>query len=108
MSWIGLDPRKSFFTPLDLIPFVGPILKIRKGVKVAQAAYNLGRLGSTGHGGIRGLKLAAKTKHVRKNLGIGVSGLAWDSFVAYQLTRRDLVHPSSSSPTRTIQDYLRR
>lgn len=112
MSLIGLDPRTSFFTPLDLIPFVGPILKIRKGVRVAQAAYNLGRAGRTGSRA-RGLSMAAKTKSVRMDLGMGVPGLVWDSFVVSQLlskeTRQDLVHPVVTTPTRTSHlDYFRR
>ena len=28
---IGLDPRKSFFSPIDLIPFLGGAQKVHKG-----------------------------------------------------------------------------
>ncbi len=42
MAWIGLNPMKAVITPFDLIPGVGPILKIRSG-------YRLYRVGKTGY-----------------------------------------------------------
>ena len=37
----GLNPKKSFITPIDFIPFVGPANKIRQGAKVwkSRAAF---------------------------------------------------------------------
>ncbi len=37
MAWIGLHPMKATFTPFDLIPGVGPIIKIRSGYKLYKA-----------------------------------------------------------------------
>ena len=37
MPWIGLNPMKATFTPFDLIPGIGPIIKIRSGYKLYKA-----------------------------------------------------------------------
>lgn len=40
---VGINPRKSFFTPLDLIPWVGPAGKTVKGVKMVRQGLKAGK-----------------------------------------------------------------
>ncbi len=37
MAWIGLDPTKALITPVDFIPGVGPIMKVKTGYKLYKA-----------------------------------------------------------------------
>ncbi len=115
-KWVGLDPRYSFFTPLDLIPFLGPALKIRKAGKIAAAAYSLARTGNRGRKGLllpgrawstsTALKFALKDKHVQRHGAIGAVGLLSDWIVYSELfdefsSHRGRGAPSGDSPSRT-------
>jgi len=44
--FVGLNPKKSFFTPWDLIPFVGPAGKIGKGLKAGKKGIGTVALGA--------------------------------------------------------------
>ncbi len=37
MAWFGLDPTKALITPVDFIPGVGPIMKVKTGYKLYKA-----------------------------------------------------------------------
>ena len=37
----GLDPRHDIFTPLDFVPFLGPLNKINRGRKLLKIKQNL-------------------------------------------------------------------
>ena len=44
--FVGLNPKKSFFTPFDLIPFVGPLGKIQKGYRLGKKGIGTVALGT--------------------------------------------------------------
>lgn len=39
---VGFNPRKSFFTPIDFVPFVGPLGKVVKGVSMVKTSTKTG------------------------------------------------------------------
>lgn len=108
-KWVGLDPRYSFFTPLDLIPFLGPALKIRKAGKIAAAAYSLARTGNYGRKGLllpgrawshsTALRFAIKNKHVKRHGAIGIAGLVTDWIVYSELFDEYSSHRGSGAPS---------
>jgi len=117
-KWVGLDPRYSFFTPLDLVPFLGPALKIRKAGKIASAAYSLARTGNYGRKGLlkpgrawkvgTAAKFALRDKHVQRHGVIGGTGLLAD-MIFYTTISEEFQSqggsgaPSGASPSRTDQ-----
>ena len=45
----GLNPKHDIFTPLDLVPFIGPLNKVNKGIKLLKIPkYKLLVLGAGG------------------------------------------------------------
>ncbi len=77
----GLNPKHDFFSPVDVIPVVGPLNKLNKGRKLAT-------------GGLKWLVLGVGT--------LTLEVLAWrEIFDSMRFRKGEVVHPPSASPKRT-------